>query len=142
MPKFKTLTKSQIEEIPKLAESLTTNQIADYFRICRTTFYEMRKSNPVIAEHYGQGKAKVIAQIAGSLITKAKGGDTSSQVFYLKTRAGWSEPKEELQIENAVEETLEEKRARFADTKLFIEYKADAKLFMEYKKERQLNGKN
>ena len=69
MPKFKTLTKSQIEEIPKLAESLTTNQIADYFRICRTTFYEMRKSNPVIAEHYRQGRAKVIAQIAGSLIT-------------------------------------------------------------------------
>lgn len=39
--------------------------------------------------------AKANATIGGSLFNKAKNGDTSAQVFWLKTRAGFREQKEE-----------------------------------------------
>lgn len=35
--------------------------------------------------------AKANATIGGSLFNKAKGGDTSAQIFWLKTRAGFKE---------------------------------------------------
>lgn len=35
--------------------------------------------------------AKANATIGGALFNKAKGGDTSSMVFWMKTRAGWRE---------------------------------------------------
>ena len=38
--------------------------------------------------------AKANATIGGSLFNKAKGGDTSAQMFWLKTRAGFKEKQE------------------------------------------------
>lgn len=38
--------------------------------------------------------AKANATIGGSLFNKAKSGDTSAQMFWLKTRAGFSEKKD------------------------------------------------
>lgn len=38
--------------------------------------------------------AKANATIGGSLFNKAKNGDTSAQIFWLKTRAGFSEKKD------------------------------------------------
>ncbi|MGB3667888.1 MAG: hypothetical protein WA963_13075, partial [Bermanella sp.] len=38
--------------------------------------------------------AKANATIGGSLFNKAKNGDTSAQMFWLKTRAGFSEKKD------------------------------------------------
>lgn len=38
-----------------------------------------------------EGKAETIAKVAGSLVRKALGGDTTSAIFYLKTQAGWKE---------------------------------------------------
>lgn len=35
--------------------------------------------------------AKANAQIGGALYNKALGGDTASIIFWMKTRAGWSE---------------------------------------------------
>jgi hypothetical protein len=40
---------------------------------------------------YKKGKSRAIADIAGSLISKARDGDTASAIFYLKTQAGWRE---------------------------------------------------
>ena len=45
--------------------------------------------------------AKANATIGGSLFQKAKNGDTSAQIFWLKTRAGFKEKQEEKPVESA-----------------------------------------
>jgi len=85
------LTPEQIQEIEKLASRLTTEQIADYFGICRKTFLEIRKRQPEVFTQYKKGRAQVIDEIASCLIDNALSGDTTSQVFFLKTQAGWRE---------------------------------------------------
>ena len=39
-------------------------------------------------------KAKSNATIGGALFNKAKNGDTSAMIFWMKTQAGWRETKE------------------------------------------------
>lgn len=88
---FKTLTPAQIAEVETLAAVLTVGQMADYFGIGRTTFFAIMEREPQVAERYKKGKARAIGAIAQSLISKARGGDTTSMIFYLKTQAGWRE---------------------------------------------------
>ena len=85
------LTEAQTSEVETLAAVLTAEQIADYFGIGRTTFFAMLNRDPGIAERYKRGKARAIGAIAQSLIAKARAGDTTSMIFYLKTQAGWRE---------------------------------------------------
>lgn len=42
-------------------------------------------------EELDQSKAKANATIGGALYSKAKGGDTAAQIFWMKTQAGWRE---------------------------------------------------
>jgi len=90
----KELTASQKAEVETLAAVLSTAQIADYFGIGRTTFFAMLERDEEIAERYKRGKARAIGTIAQSLLVKARGGDTTSMIFYLKTQAGWREKTE------------------------------------------------
>ena len=85
------LTEKQIDEVETLAAVLSTNDIADYFGIGRTTFYALMHRNPYISERYKNGRAKAKGAIAGSLIQKARSGELGAQIFYLKTQAGWKE---------------------------------------------------
>jgi len=39
-------------------------------------------------------KAKANATIGGALFNKAKGGDTTAMIFWMKTQAGWREKQE------------------------------------------------
>jgi IS30 family transposase len=68
----KTLTERQREEVETLAPFLSTDQIADYFGIGRTTFYAMMERDSDISERYKRGRAKVVADISNSLIMKAR----------------------------------------------------------------------
>ena len=86
-----TLTEDQIREVETLAAMGTTEEIANYFGISRATFYNMMDRNPEIYRRYKKGRAKVGFSIKGSLIKKAIAGDTTSQIFYLKTQCGWRE---------------------------------------------------
>lgn len=85
------LTDAQKAEVETLAAVLTAEQVADYFGIGRRTFYSMMARDEEIAARYKRGKAKVIGVIAQGLINKARGGDTASMIFFLKTQAGWRE---------------------------------------------------
>lgn len=93
----KVLDDDQLREVETLAAVLNTDQIADYFGISRTTFYEMRKRDDRLSEHYKKGQAKAIAGIGSNLISQAKSGNTAAAIFYLKTQAGWKEAQQEAQ---------------------------------------------
>jgi hypothetical protein len=86
-----TLTDEQKAEVETLAAVLTAEQVADYFGIGRRTFYSMMQRDEEIAARYKRGKAKAIGVIAQGLINKARAGDTTSMIFFLKTQAGWRE---------------------------------------------------
>jgi hypothetical protein len=89
--KPKTLTEEQKSQVEALASCLSKEQIADYFGIAKGTFYAMCDREPDILERYKRGKARVIKDIANSLITMARDGDKAAAMFYLKTQAGWRE---------------------------------------------------
>ena len=86
-----TLTEAQVVEVETLAALLSLDQIADYFGICRNTFRAIRERDEEVAARYKRGKAKAIAHVANGLLQKARAGDTTSSIFYLKTQAGWRE---------------------------------------------------
>lgn len=85
------LTPEQKAEVETLAALLNQDQIADYLGISRTTFHMIRERDPEVAERYKRGKARAIAHVAKGLLQKARTGDTTSSIFYLKTQAGWRE---------------------------------------------------
>lgn len=96
-----TLTTPQRAEVETLAAVLTAQQMADYFGLGRTTFFALLERDPDVAERYKRGKARAIGSIAQSLIAKARGGNVTAMIFYLKTQGGWRETA-------AVEHTLGE----------------------------------
>ena len=51
----------------------------------------MMQRDEEIAARDKRGKAKAIGVIAQGLINKARSGDTTSMIFFLKTQAGWRE---------------------------------------------------
>ena len=89
--KPKELTQEQTVQVEALAAYLTQQQIADYFGISERTFREMMGRDPGIFAAYKRGKAKAVGTVAQGLLQKARNGDTTSAIFYLKTQAGWRE---------------------------------------------------
>ena len=92
------ITKEKMHQVEKLAAVLTTEQIADFLGIARRTFYDEMNRNPELAAHYKSGKSKAIASVGGHLLAKAQKGDLTAMIFYLKTRAGWRETKEDIPL--------------------------------------------
>lgn len=123
-----TLSEQQKAEVETLAAVLSADQIADYFGIGRTTFFAIMHRDHEIAERYKKGKARAIGSIAQSLISKARSGDTTSMIFFLKTQAGWREttrvehapggnfPIEAIDLEKLSDQTLNELAAQFGLT--------------------------
>jgi len=87
------LSDEQITELKALSSVLTKEQLADYFGVSHVTLIAIEKRQPEVGIAYKQGKARAIASIGGNLISQAKSGNTSAQIFYLKTQAGWKETK-------------------------------------------------
>lgn len=86
-----TQTAEQVREVETLAALLSQDQIADYLGIARNTFRAICDRDAEVLERYKRGKAKAIAHVANGLLQKARSGDTTSMIFYLKTQAGWRE---------------------------------------------------
>lgn len=85
-----------LQKVEALASrGLTLEQVADNLNVTRKTFYTYRKDNPAIEEAYQRGKSKGVQVIANALWEKAKNGDNTAMIFYLKCN-GWHE-------ENSVE---------------------------------------
>lgn len=89
-----TLSAEQVREVETLAALLNQDQIADYLGVARNTFRAICERDPEVDERYKRGKAKAIAHVANGLLQRARAGDTTSSIFYLKTQAGWRETSE------------------------------------------------
>ena len=85
------LSPDQVQEVETLAALLNQDQIADYFGVSRTTFRAICARDDEVSVRYKRGKAKAIAHVANGLLQKARTGDTTSMIFYLKTQAFWRE---------------------------------------------------
>jgi len=91
MSKKIVFTDEQRAELKTLGAVLTQQQLADYFGFDKDTLQQIFKRDSEALLMYKKGRSKAIADIAGSLISKARDGDTTSIIFYLKTQAGWRE---------------------------------------------------
>ena len=85
------LTEQEIEQVTELAGRHSIAQIANYLGIGETNFHAIKKRQTEVLEAYKKGKVKAIDEVASLLIQKARDGDVTSMIFYLKTQAGWSE---------------------------------------------------
>ena len=86
-----TMTDEQVSQIEALGSVLSIEQIADYFGICKATFYKIMERQPEVGIRYKKGKAKAIGSVAQGLLQQARDGNTTAAMFYLKTQAGWRE---------------------------------------------------
>lgn len=111
-----TLTDAQRAEVETLSAVLTAEQIADFLGIGRTTFFALLNRDEDLSERYKRGKARAIGAVAQSLVTKARAGNVTAMIFFLKTQGGWREsvdlsvkqdPVEELDLSQLSDEELE-----------------------------------
>jgi hypothetical protein len=112
-----TLTDAQRAEVETLAAVLNAEQIADFLGFGRTTFFALLNRDADLAERYKRGKARAIGAVAQSLVTKARAGNVTAMIFFLKTQGGWREtvevaqPRDEgttLDLSELSDETLKE----------------------------------
>lgn len=85
------LTKEQKAEVQTLAAILNVEQIADYFGISRTTFFQIMDRDEEVSVLYKKGKAKSLGNAARNIITASNAGNVAASIFYLKTQGGWRE---------------------------------------------------
>lgn len=92
MPRKPTsLTDEQKAQVEALAAYLSQEQIADYLGVSRQTFVAIMERDPSVSLRYKRGKASAISSVAHGLLQKARDGDNTAAIFYLKTQAGWRE---------------------------------------------------
>lgn len=112
-----TLTDAQRAEVETLSAVLTAEQIADFLGIGRTTFFALLNRDEDLSERYKRGKARAIGAVAQSLVTKARAGNVTAMIFFLKTQGGWREgvdlavkqqPADKMELCDLTDEELEE----------------------------------
>lgn|SRR5574344_1006656 len=86
--------KIDIEKIKALAgRGLTKEQIALSLGFSSRTFLRRQQENKEIEQAYREGKAQGVGIIANALFEKAKKGDNTAMIFFLKCN-GWRENSE------------------------------------------------
>jgi hypothetical protein len=99
-----TLTEAQRTEVETLAAVLNAEQIADFLGIGRTTFFAILNRDEDLSERYKRGKARAIGAVAQSLVTKARAGNVTAMIFFLKTQGGWRESVDVAVKQDAIDE--------------------------------------
>lgn len=86
-----------LDEIERLAScGLTDAQSCAALSIHPDTLRRRKRESDDFHAALLRGRARGHAAVASALYDKAVGGDFKSQVFYLKARAGWSEPERRM----------------------------------------------
>jgi len=73
------------------AQGLTMPQIASVLGMSQTTLYDKKSKFSEFSEAIKRGKDKGIATITNALFNKAREGDNTAMIFYLKNQAGWQD---------------------------------------------------
>jgi len=73
------------------AQGLTMSQIASVLGISETTLYDKQSKFSEFSDAIKRGKNKGIATVTNALFNKAREGDNTSMIFYLKNQAGWQD---------------------------------------------------
>lgn len=94
------LTDEQKKKVRDLASICTTQQIADYLGIHRTTFFDILNRDEEVSLLYKKGRAEGHNFVAGRLMERVQKDDTTAMIFYLKTQSRWKEPKDEEEIQD------------------------------------------
>ena len=87
-----------MHQVESLAAGMSIEQVAHFFGIGKTTFYEVAKRQPELLERYKQGKAKRIAQYVSIVHEKILEGNIDLLKLYLRTQAGWTENRFEEEV--------------------------------------------
>lgn len=86
------ITDEMIKKAENLASrGLTVIQIARCLGMGERTLYTKQNMYKHFRQAIKNGRSKGIGTIANCLFEGAKSGNVPSQIFYLKTRAGWIE---------------------------------------------------
>ena len=100
-PKFEITTDLCKKAESLAAQGLTQQQIASVLGISETTLYDKQSKYTEFSDSIKRGKDKGIATVTNALFNKARQGDNTSMIFYLKNQAGWQDRIEkETIIEN------------------------------------------
>ena len=67
-------------------DGLTHDQIAHNLGVSRSTLAEWKKRFPDLSDALKKGKDVVDYEVENALLERAKGGDTTAQIFWLKNR--------------------------------------------------------
>lgn len=82
----------QIKEVKMLAGlGLTKYLIQNYFGHSKDVWLKAEKRNPELRKAFNQGQAQTIARVSTKLYELIMLGNIQAIMFYLRTRAGWSE---------------------------------------------------
>ena len=88
-----------VKEVEVLASrGLTREQVAHNLGVSSRTLQRRAHEDPAFEEAYLRGKSKGITEIANALYKKAKDGNTTAQIFFLKCN-GWKESSE-VEVKN------------------------------------------
>jgi len=74
----------QVEDLCLLGA--TDEEVAHFFNISTSTFYNWKKEYPEFLEAIKDGKENADAKVAKSLYQTALSGNTTAQIFWLKNR--------------------------------------------------------
>lgn len=85
------LTDEEVVQVEALAAALSIEQIADFLKMSKVTFYEILGRQDGVSERLKKGKARAIGKVAQGLIQQALDGNMAAAMFYLKTQGGWRE---------------------------------------------------
>ncbi len=91
---------------------LNFSQIADALGVSVDTIERRRKDSADFADAIKKGHASAIIHVCDKLMEAIDGGNVTAMIFFLKTRAGWSE-KSSIEISNG--ESYEERQRRAND---------------------------
>ena len=90
-PLLRRLSEEEYGKIQTYGAVLNQTQLAALLRIPKDTFNDILSRDARARETMDAARAETIGVVGEGLIQKALKGDTASQIFFLKTQAGWRE---------------------------------------------------
>jgi hypothetical protein len=91
------LTEQQIKDVEEMASHLTQAQMAGYLGIGERTFRDIMARDDRLSAAYKKGRSSKIKEVVDNLFDKCQAGDTTAIIFFLKTQAGWREPRDDAE---------------------------------------------